>query len=52
MNDAGDGDAGNNVQTRRTRVSNDKLRQFAKDHPAPQEWWDATDDPFEPVEDA
>lgn len=28
------------------RLSNAQLVEFAKHHPAPQAWWDETDDPF------
>ena len=29
-------------------LSRDELREFVQQHPAPQAWWDATDDPFSP----
>jgi hypothetical protein len=29
-------------------MSDESLKQYAREHPAPAEWWDATDNPFEP----
>lgn len=31
-----------------TGLAGEEVRRFVKEHPAPQNWWDATDNPFEP----
>jgi hypothetical protein len=28
--------------------SREELERFAREHPAPQEWWESDDNPFEP----
>lgn len=35
-------------KSKRRFLSPAELRQYAKEHPAPAEWWNATDNPFEP----
>lgn len=32
----------------RPDLTNEQILQWARQHPAPKEWWDATDNPFEP----
>ncbi len=44
---AGARDAGNDAPVR-PDLTNEQILQWARQHPAPKEWWDATDNPFTP----
>jgi hypothetical protein len=35
-------------QARRPFLNRQEVRRYAKEHPAPAEWWNAIDSPFEP----
>ncbi len=46
--DADNTDADDDDAPVRPDLTNEQILRWARQHPAPMEWWDATDNPFEP----